>query len=70
MRDDYVYRDYPGTFDADNLEDLMAISNRLAKNPMSDGSTFVRFEFKRFTDPAGKVWLTDIKIVSTPKEPK
>lgn len=67
MREDYVYRDYPGKFPADNIEDLMSISNRLSKNPMSDGSAFVRFEYKKIKDADGKEWITDIKIVSLPK---
>ena len=70
MREDYVYRDYPGRFAADKLDDLMVVSKRLAEGAMSDGSTFVRFEFKRVKDEAGKEWITDIKIVSTPKESK
>jgi hypothetical protein len=68
MREDYVYRDYPGTFPADNLEDLMSISKRLAKQPMADGSTFVRFEFKRTKAGDGTEYISDIKIVSSPKK--
>lgn len=67
MRENYVYRDYPGTYPSDNIADLLSISNRLSKNPMSDGSSFVRFEYKTTKDDDGKEWITNIKIVSLPK---